>query len=269
MYKIIWIFLSAGLIYPTEINKNISSKNKSNKYVENQTRVEANIKNNILNLTIEKDGETNTYNVDLKDIVELNAINDLIDDMNLDFQLDSIFNANQTSTFNETAFLGVHCEDISDQLKEYFNVKSDGGVLISEIVEDSPAEIAKLKAGDVIIAINDEDIWDAFNLTQTIQTFEPEEKVTVKIVRKGRVKKVNVILGKRKQAFRFGFDEDFGLSKGRNKFSKLKNEYLYGNFDHDDDFIFFDDQLEKDLEILKKDMKLLKEELKSLKDKSK
>jgi len=269
MYKIIFLFLSASLLYPIETNKNVFSKHKSNKFVENETRVEAKIKNNVLNLTIEKDGEVNTYNVDLKDIVELNAIHDLIGDLNLDFQLDSIFDNNHTSTLNEMAFLGVHCEDISDQLREYFNVKSDRGVLISEIVEESPAEKANLKAGDVIIAINDEDIWDAFNLTQTIQTFDPEEKVTVKIVRKGRVKKINVILGKRKQAYHFGFDEDFGLSKGKNKFSKLRNEYLYGKFDYDDDFNIFDDQLEKDLEILKKEMKLLKEELKSLKDKSK
>ena len=49
--------------------------------------------------------------------------------------------------------LGVQIESLSPQLADYFGVK-DGGVLVSSVTKDSPADKAGLKAGDVITSIN-------------------------------------------------------------------------------------------------------------------
>jgi S1-C subfamily serine protease len=49
--------------------------------------------------------------------------------------------------------LGVQLGDLTPQLAEYFGVK-DGGVLVSSVGTDSPAQKAGLKAGDVITSVN-------------------------------------------------------------------------------------------------------------------
>ncbi|MFH2035327.1 MAG: PDZ domain-containing protein, partial [Candidatus Zixiibacteriota bacterium] len=51
-------------------------------------------------------------------------------------------------------FLGVSLQSLNEQLGEYFGVKDGEGVLITEVVKDSPAEKIGLKAGDVIIDVD-------------------------------------------------------------------------------------------------------------------
>ncbi len=93
-------------------------------------------------------------------------------------------------------FLGVMTDNISKQMLEYFEV--DHGVLIKEIVEDSPAEKAGLKAGDVITFIEDRKIEDYRDLIRTISFYNPEEEIEVSYVRKGSKDNVDVKLDKKK-----------------------------------------------------------------------
>ncbi len=271
MNKLLLILFSMGIVFSSEKTSSNTAIIKTKDKSSHQTRVEANVDDNVLKLTIEKNGEKNTYEVDLKDIVELDAIRDLVNDLDIDINIDSFFDDNHSSKlFEEKAFMGVHCEDISDQLREYFKVKSDGGVLISEIVDDSPAESSGLKAGDIIIAINDDEIWDSYDLTRKVQEYDPEEKVTVKVVRKGRVKKINVTLGERDELFHVGFNKTFGpnyfkFKKGANKFNRRHFDKL---FEDDEDFIFEDADLKKDIKKLREEMKTLKEEFNKLKENS-
>ena len=263
MNKILLILFSIGMVFPSEKTNII----KTDDQTIHQTRVEANVDDNVLKLTIEKDGEKNTYEVDLKDVIELDAIRDLVGDLGIDIHLDSILkNTHNPRASMGNTFLGVHCEDISDQLRDYFKVKSDGGVLISEILENSPAETSGLKAGDILIAINDKEIWDTFDLTRTVNKYEPEEEIKIKVVRKGRVKKINVTLGERDELFRFDFNGAFGSDFFKNKkgVKKFNNKL----FEDNEDFIFDDAELKKDLRELRDEMNTLKKELKKLKKKS-
>ena len=266
MNKLLFILFSIGMVFSGEKTKNITTIIKTDGESNHQTRVEANIDNNVLKLTIEKDGEINTYEVDLKDVIELDAIRDLVGDLDIDIHLDSIFEyAHNPRTFGGNTFLGVHCEDITDQLRDYFKVKSDSGVLISEVVKDSPAETSELKAGDIIIAFNDKEIWDSFDLTHTVKEYKPEDKVVIKVVRNGRAKKINVILGERDELFGVGFNGVFDSNYFKKKGVKKFNNKL---FEDDEDFIFDDAELKKDLRELREEMNTLMEELKKLKKKS-
>ena len=255
------------MVFSGEKTKNITAIIKTDGESNHQTRVEANIDNNVLKLTIEKDGEINTYEVDLKDVIELDAIRDLVEDLDIDIHLDSIFEyAHNPRTFGGNTFLGVHCEDITDQLRDYFKVKSDSGVLISEVVDDSPAETSGLKAGDIIIAINDKEIWDSFDLTHTVKEYKPEDKVVIKVVRKGRDKKINVILGERDELFGVGFNDVFDSNFFKKKGVKKFNDKL---FEDDENFIFDDAKLKKNIKELREEMRTLREELEKLKGKYK
>ena len=92
-------------------------------------------------------------------------------------------------------YLGVRGTDLSDQLKEYFEVEH--GILVEEVVENSPAEKAGIKAGDVIYQINDRKIEDFNDLIRTLNYFNPDEHITVYYVRKGKKAHVQVVLGKK------------------------------------------------------------------------
>ena len=265
MNKLLFILFSVGMVFSGEKTKNITTIIKTDGETNHQTRVEANIDNNVLKLTIEKDGEISTYEVDLKDVIELDVIRDLVEDLDNDIHLDSIFkNAHNPRTFGGNTFLGVHCEDITDQLRDYFKVKSDSGVLISEVVDDSPAETSGLKAGDIIIAINDKEIWDSFDLTHTVKEYKPEDKVVIKVVRKGRDKKINVILGERDELFGVGFNDVFDSNFFKKKGVKKFNDKL---FEDDENFIFDDAKLKKNIKELREEMRTLREELEKLKEK--
>jgi len=92
-------------------------------------------------------------------------------------------------------FLGVNAKTISETMLDYFEVEY--GVLIEEVIKDTPAEKAGLKAGDVITKINDREIRDYKDLIRTVNFYNPGEKVTVYYSRKGSKKDVSVTLAEK------------------------------------------------------------------------
>jgi C-terminal processing protease CtpA/Prc len=113
---------------------------------------------------------------------------------------DKNFSVIRSSGINATTggkggYLGVQVKELSSQLKEYFEVKN--GVLVEEVMKDSPAEKTGLKAGDVIVSISDRKIEDYHDLIRTVNYFDPEEEVSISYVRKGDTEKSKVVLGKK------------------------------------------------------------------------
>ncbi|MCK4537492.1 MAG: PDZ domain-containing protein [Candidatus Krumholzibacteria bacterium] len=86
-------------------------------------------------------------------------------------------------------FLGVKIHKMSDDLAGYFDVDEGEGVLILDIIEDSVAEEAGMKAGDVIISVGDEEIKDPEDLIESLGDCDEDEKtVDVTVIRKGKKK---------------------------------------------------------------------------------
>jgi C-terminal processing protease CtpA/Prc len=94
-------------------------------------------------------------------------------------------------------YLGIEAKNLSEQMQDYFEVKQ--GVLIENVTKESPAEKAGFKAGDVILSINKREIKDYGDLVRTLNYYNPDEKITVEISRKGSKKNVDVVLGEKKQ----------------------------------------------------------------------
>lgn len=72
--------------------------------------------------------------------------------------------------------LGVQLSELTPQLAEYFGAK-DGGVLVSSVTRDSPAEKAGLKAGDVITSIDGDRVRRAGDLIGELRGKEGEVTV--------------------------------------------------------------------------------------------
>lgn len=100
--------------------------------------------------------------------------------------------------------LGVGVQSLGDQLADYFGA-DDGGVLVNSVREDSPAEKAGLKAGDVILGVGDEKVEDPGDLMTEINRADAGD-VELRILRDRKQRTVKVTLPDR--------NEDVDISSG-------------------------------------------------------
>lgn len=90
------------------------------------------------------------------------------------------------------AFLGIHMDDMSEGLADYFEVK--GGALVTEVIKDAPAEKSGIKEGDVIVEFNGRKVEDTGDLSHFIKKTDPGDKVDLKVIRRGKAMTFNVEL---------------------------------------------------------------------------
>ena len=65
---------------------------------------------------------------------------------------------------------------------------TDSGVVVTDIVPGSAAESAGLRRGDTILKINDKYIFTINGLLESLNPFNPDEKVKIKYIREGKEK---------------------------------------------------------------------------------
>lgn len=82
--------------------------------------------------------------------------------------------------------IGVLIGDITPTLKEALDLTTLDGALVSQVVENSPAEKAGLKRDDVIISFNGGAIKDASDIRNAVGLVEPGERYTITYLREGR-----------------------------------------------------------------------------------
>jgi serine protease Do len=92
------------------------------------------------------------------------------------------------------SWLGVYIQPVEDKVARALDLSNRDGALVSDIVEDSPAEKAGLKTGDVIIEFNGEKISDPSHLKNIVSSTAPGDNSKVVIVRDGDWKTVYVKL---------------------------------------------------------------------------
>jgi serine protease Do len=92
------------------------------------------------------------------------------------------------------AWLGVTIQELNQDLAESLDLNNIKGILISDVVEDSPAEKAKLQSGDVIIKVNDDEVATPAELQINISSRSPGETVKLTLIRDGKTKLVSVKL---------------------------------------------------------------------------
>jgi len=91
-------------------------------------------------------------------------------------------------------YLGVHIQDLNDTVAAAMDLEDDAGVLVSEVVEDSPAEAAGLQPGDLILTINGREAVDTGRFTRRVRRIDAGETATLEILRKGQPMSISVTL---------------------------------------------------------------------------
>jgi serine protease Do len=92
-------------------------------------------------------------------------------------------------------YLGIGLQDLNQDLAKSFNIKDSKGALVSDVKEDSPADLAGLKQGDVIIEYQGVLIEDGVALQRMVTRTPVGSKVPVKVMRDGRVRDLTVRIG--------------------------------------------------------------------------
>jgi predicted metalloprotease with PDZ domain len=97
--------------------------------------------------------------------------------------------------FHKVGYIGVQIDNLTDQLGEYFGVEDGEGALVSAVEEDSPAAAAGLKAGDVIVGVNDEKVRDRQDAIEIIRDYEEGDQITIHVLRDKDKKDLTVTVG--------------------------------------------------------------------------
>lgn len=93
-------------------------------------------------------------------------------------------------TFGRKPRLGVRVEPVSDELKE--QLKIDGGVTVTEVLENYPAEKAGLKEHDVIIEVNGKKVNDLDEVRQALDEVPQDQDVKLTVLQAGTRKELTV-----------------------------------------------------------------------------
>lgn len=112
--------------------------------------------------------------------------------------IDQIKNGKKVSR----GWIGVTIQDVDENTSKALGMKNSSGALVGSVLEDEPAARAGIKDGDVIIAVDNEDIDDSAALLRAIADKAPGSKATLTIWRDGKTMNVTVTLGERKVAGR-------------------------------------------------------------------
>ncbi|MDF7823841.1 DegQ family serine endoprotease [Pontiellaceae bacterium B12227] len=89
--------------------------------------------------------------------------------------------------------LGVYIQDVDEELARSFGLDEKAGILISQIVEDSAAEEAGLKEGDIIVEMDGKKVGKVGAFRSRVASTLPNTKVKLKIFRNGKYKNVSAI----------------------------------------------------------------------------
>ncbi len=98
------------------------------------------------------------------------------------------------------SYLGVFIQDLTPDLAESLKIKRLDGVVVSDVLQDSPAANGKLEPGDVITHLAGQSTNTAAQLKNQVALIEPGSRVGLDVIRDGSKRRVMVTLIEKKAA---------------------------------------------------------------------
>jgi len=92
-------------------------------------------------------------------------------------------------------WLGTEIQQVTPSIAESLGMQKAQGALVAQVTDGSPAMKARIKAGDVILAINGQPITGSADLVHKIGMFAPGANLNLKILRDGTQQTLRVTLG--------------------------------------------------------------------------
>jgi serine protease Do len=93
-------------------------------------------------------------------------------------------------------YLGIVIQPLTGELAQSFDMEQTQGILIAQVAEDSPAEKAGLKQGDVIVAYQGKPVMDVGSFRNRVSLTPPGSRRQLTLIRDGKRSDINVTIGK-------------------------------------------------------------------------
>ena len=104
-------------------------------------------------------------------------------------------------------YIGVSLAGLSPELREHFGAPKDAGVMVESVQEDSPAEKAGIKVGDIVLSVDGKDVKSSSDLRAALSDKKEGESVRLEVLR-GRSRQTIVANVKERETPRtFQLDE--------------------------------------------------------------
>ncbi len=94
-------------------------------------------------------------------------------------------------------WLGVSMHDVTPELVESLKLKKLGGILITGVLKDGPADQAGIKPGDILQAVDGDEISNSAEVLNLVAALPPGRTVLLTIIRSQSEKSFKVTVGKR------------------------------------------------------------------------
>lgn len=92
-------------------------------------------------------------------------------------------------------WLGVTIQSVNDDIAASLGLKVPKGAMVTKVTEKSPAAKSDMQVGDLIVAVDGEDIKDSRDLSRKIAGYDPKKDVRVTVLRDGKKRDLSVELG--------------------------------------------------------------------------
>jgi len=103
------------------------------------------------------------------------------------------------TSLDDSAFLGVGSLAINSDLLSHFGVQGGHGILIDQVIKNSPAAKAGLKVGDVLVNLDGHSVDSPGRLRSLMRSYKPGAKVRLEVVRNRQMLKVDLVFASRDQ----------------------------------------------------------------------
>jgi serine protease Do len=94
-------------------------------------------------------------------------------------------------------YLGLYGQDVTPDMAELLKLEQPQGVLVAQVEKGSPADAAGLKAGDVILEMNGQEIKSYDDFRNAIAMMKPGTEVQLTVSTEGKRREATVTLGER------------------------------------------------------------------------
>jgi serine protease Do len=92
-------------------------------------------------------------------------------------------------------WLGVSIQQLTTEIAQGLNLEVSEGVIIAKVLQNSPADKAGLKDGDIIVKFDGEKVYDMEKFRFKVAETKPGEKVLITVIRDNRKRNFTVKIG--------------------------------------------------------------------------
>jgi serine protease Do len=84
-------------------------------------------------------------------------------------------------------WLGILGQTVTPGLAQYYDLPSDHGVIVANLVEGAPAEDGGIRIGDIIVEVDSVAVKDNVEVERELYKKKPGDRIAAKVRRKGRI----------------------------------------------------------------------------------